>query len=360
MREEAGALRKLSTSSGTDFSSNDYLGFAINKRISVKAALALHETEDKKNGSGASRLIAGHNELFEKCEAMLADFHNAEEALIFNSGYDANIGFFGCIATRNDTIIYDYLSHASIRDGIRLSQAKAFSFDHNNIEDLKKKLKNAQGTVFVAVEAVYSMDGDEAPLEELVKVCEKNNAYLVVDEAHSTGIYGNGAGLCCQLEIEDQVFARLHTFGKAMGCHGAAWLGSKELKEYLINYSRSFIYTTALPAHSLHTLWAAYEELGQSKALMDRLQSNIQLFKDQLKSYAALLPSNSPIQGWLVPGNKAVVAAAEYLQSKGLDVRPIRYPTVPEGSERLRIILHAYNSTEEIKLLTSTLKETAR
>lgn len=359
-REEAGALRKLSISTGIDFSSNDYLGFNRNPLIAERALQLMEVPAHKKNGSGASRLIAGHTALFEECEAMLAVYHRSDAALIFNSGYDANLGLFACIATRNDTIIYDYLSHASIRDGIRLSQAKAFSFHHNDLADLENKLSKTQGNVFVAVEALYSMDGDEAPLTDLVEICEKHGAFLIVDEAHSNGIYGNGRGLVCQHGLENKVFARLNTFGKALGCHGAAWLGSNDLKKFLINFSRPFIYTTALPSHSICTILAAYEQLNQAGPLIDRLNQNIRLFKKLLESGPELtnkylLPSDSPIQGWLVPGNRNVVNIATTIQESGIDVRPIRYPTVPEGSERLRIIIHSFNTEEEIEKLCSTL-----
>ncbi len=359
-REDAGALRRLTISDGIDFSSNDYLGFAKNESIH-RRALQLEKLEPVKvNGSGASRLISGHTELFVGTEQMLAEFHDAETALIFNSGYDANVGFFACIATRNDTIIYDHLSHASIRDGIRLSMAKSFSFAHNDLEDLKLKLAQAQGNIFIAVESIYSMDGDAAPLEELTQICETLGAYLIVDEAHSNGIYGKGRGLVYELGLQEKVFARLHTFGKALGCHGAVWLGSQELKDYLINFCRSFIYTTALPSHSLSTIIAAYEELVKSPGLIEQLNQNIRYFRDQLISHPELakkhlIPGNSPIQGWVVPGNRNVVELSNKLLLQGIDVRPIRYPTVPEGAERLRIIIHAFNTKAEIELLCRIL-----
>ena len=238
-REEANALRLLAPQSQLiDFSSNDYLGFA-------KEA-AIHHINNNTSeliqfGATGSRLISGNYELTEEAEAFLANFYNAATALIFNSGYNANIGLFQCLPQRNDTIIYDELIHASIRDGIRLSNASNFSFSHNNLTALEQKLSNAKGLIYVVVESVYSMDGDMAPLTEIVAVCKKYNAALIVDEAHAVGIFGNGKGLVSELGLENNVFARVVTFGKAVGVHGAAILGSNELRDYLINFSRAFI-----------------------------------------------------------------------------------------------------------------------
>ena len=193
---------------------------------------------------------------------MLADFHKAESGLIFNSGYDANLGLFSCIAKKEDTLICDELIHASIIDGCRLSYANRFRFAHNDVEDLEDKLRRSKGNIFVAVESVYSMDGDMAPLKEIAAVCKKYNASLIVDEAHATGLFGDqGRGLVSQHGLEQEVFARVHTFGKALGCHGAVILGSETLRNYLVNFARSFIFTTALPVHSLIAVKCAYEML---------------------------------------------------------------------------------------------------
>ncbi len=354
-REQQGALRSLSVQSGIDVSSNDYLGFAYNQAIVAAATEVLKTFNVSGNGSTGSRLIAGHSELADYAEKLLAGFHQAEAALLFNSGYDANVGFFSCIASRTDTILYDYLAHASIRDGIRLSLAKAYSFLHNNLIDLESKLQRAEGNVYVVVESVYSMDGDEAPLIALADLCIKYGAFLVVDEAHSTCIYGNGAGLVCQLNLEKQVFARLHTFGKALGCHGAAWLVSNTVRDFLLNFSRAFIYTTALPPHALATIVAAYQQLPKSEEITQALFHNIQLFKQRLSRLDGLISSNSPIQGWVLGSNQKALAAANYLSENGFSVKPIRYPTVPLGTERIRIVIHAFNTPAEIEKLCATI-----
>lgn len=337
-----------------DFCSNDYLGFAKETEI--------HNINNKSNellqyGATGSRLISGNYELTEKTEIFLANFYKAPAALIFNSGYNANIGLFQCLPQRNDTIIYDEFIHASIRDGIRLSNASNFSFTHNNLTTLEQKLSNAKGLVYVVVESVYSMDGDHAPLTEIVTICKKYNAALIVDEAHAVGIFGNGKGLVNELELENDVFARIVTFGKAFGVHGAAILGSNELRDYLINYSRAFIYTTALPLHSIITIKNVHEFLLQNLNRINTLKELINYFRSLTSNFELqTLNSYSPIQCIIIPGNNEVKAMADKLQQNGFDVRPILSPTAPKGQERLRICLHSFNSKEEVDNLVNTLK----
>lgn len=337
-----------------DFCSNDYLGFAKETTIHH---INNNTSELLNYGATGSRLISGNYELTEEAEAFLANFYNAATALIFNSGYNANIGFFQCLPQRNDTIIYDELIHASIRDGIRLSNASNFSFSHNNLTALEQKLSNAKGLIYVVVESVYSMDGDMAPLTEIVAVCKKYNAALIVDEAHAVGIFGNGKGLVSELGLENNVFARVVTFGKAVGVHGAAILGSNELRDYLINFSRAFIYTTALPLHSIVSIKNAHEFLLQNLSRIDQLKKLITYFKSQIVNHKSqIINSDSPIQCIVIPGNNEVRAMADKLQQNGFDVRPILSPTVPKGQERLRICLHSFNSKEEVDNLVNTLK----
>ena len=350
-REEQSSLRSLSDNSNLiDFCSNDYLGFA--KTLPCK--------KSTKQGATGSRLISGNSSQFESLEQKIAKFHNAEAGLIFNSGYDANIGLFSCIADKGDTIIYDQYIHASIRDGIRLSNARSFSFEHNNIDGLEKKLQQASGHILVAIESVYSMDGDKAPLEKIVAVCEKYKADIILDEAHATGVLGkNGAGLAQSLNLESKIFARVHTFGKAMGCHGAIVLGSDDLRQYLINFARSFIYTTALSEHNLNAIQSAYEKLNGAEEIIGQLHDNIGLFQSLLSKnlQSKLIPSTSPIQGILVPGNKNAKKAEVELQAKGLDIRAILHPTVQKGAERIRICIHSFNTKEEIKMCVECIEK---
>lgn len=350
-REDDNAFRSLKKNNGLiDFCSNDYLGFASEKEIHVL------DTELAKYGATGSRLISGNHQITEEVEDYLADFYQAESALIFNSGYNANVGLFSSLPQRHDTIIYDELIHASIRDGIKLSNANSFSFKHNNIEHLENKLKNASGNIYVAVESIYSMDGDAAPLIEILNICNKYDAALIVDEAHSVGIYGKGKGLSVELDIENDVFARIVTFGKAYGCHGAAVLGNKLLRDYLINYSRAFIYTTALPLHSILTIRKAHNFLNQSLDRIQKLKENIECFQHLTFNFKLLtLNSPSPIQCVIISGNNEVKEMATQIQKNGFDVRPILSPTVPKGQERLRICIHSFNTTEQINKLVAEL-----
>ncbi|HLK28560.1 MAG TPA: aminotransferase class I/II-fold pyridoxal phosphate-dependent enzyme, partial [Puia sp.] len=239
-RKEQNAFRQLRLPDHKiDFCSNDYLGIVKNNLIIWNQTENCKlKTENLRHGSTGSRLLTGNYPLIEETEKLIAKFHEAPSGLIFNSGYDANVGLLSCVPQRGDTIIYDYLSHASIRDGIRLSFAESFSFAHNRLDDLEKKLKVSKGNVFVVTESVFSMDGDCAPLNEIVSLCEKYNAHLILDEAHATGVVGEkGEGLAQHLGLHEKFFARMHTFGKAVGCHGAIVLGSKTLHDYLINFS---------------------------------------------------------------------------------------------------------------------------
>jgi 8-amino-7-oxononanoate synthase len=361
-REEQNALRKLVVNEQLiDFCSNDYLGFSRNKELleATQNELATYNNQLLTNvGSTGSRLLAGNSVYVENLEKKIATFHNAEAGLIYNSGYDANVGLFSSIGQKGNTIIYDELIHASVHDGIKLSSASAFLFRHNDVKHLEERLKIVQGIIYVAVESVYSMDGDVSCLKEISDLCKKYNANLIVDEAHATGITSNnGKGVVEALGIEKLVFARVHTFGKAMGCHGAIVLGSNLLRDYLINFSRSFIYTTALPIKSLVAINQSYQLLQKSQALINQLQENIDFFKNNilLNKNIRLIESNSPIQCIVVSGNTEVKQIASKIKNAGFDVRPILNPTVAKGSERLRICIHVFNTKDQIAGLVSVI-----
>ncbi len=352
-RIDANALRSLIVNKNKiDFCSNDYLGIVKNKLIERSASSNLS------HGSTGSRLLSGNYELIEETEKMIAGFHHAEAGLIFNSGYDANTGVLSCVPQKNDTIIYDQLSHASLRDGIRLSFAAFFSFLHNDLHDLQKKLASAKENstnIFVVTESVFSMDGDVAPLKEMASLCEKFNAALIIDEAHATGVIGQrGAGLVQEYNLQDKCFARIHTFGKACGAHGAIVLGSEKLKNYLINFSRQFIYSTALPAAAAEAISISYKTFPEMEKERNHLKELIGFFKNGHSKYQ-ILPSDTPIQIVIIPGNEEVKKVAKSLQQNNLDIRPILYPTVPKGAERLRIVMHAFNTFDEVKTLLQIL-----
>ncbi len=363
-RKSQGSLRELKFSKGLiDFSSNDYLGFARNLDICQRAEKLIKEVSPLKNGSGGSRLLTGNHPLYAPAEEIVAQYHKAEAALIFNSGYDANLGFFSAVPGKNDLILYDELIHASIRDGIQLSAAKALKFRHNDLDDLKNKISRLKndifGEVYLVTESIFSMDGDSPDLEAFASFAEENGHFLIVDEAHAAGV--KGAGMIAEAGLQEKVFARLITFGKAMGAHGAAIIGSEGLKVFLVNFARSFIYSTALPPHSLATIIAAYQELqGDGKAEVSKLQENIKFFRAEVSKSGfqkQFLESGSAIHCCVLPGNAEVKKASQVLEEHGFDVRPILSPTVPAGSERLRICLHSFNSKEEIARLIEVLKK---
>ena len=341
-----------------DFSSNDYLGFAKSMTLKGRMDDILKRHPSYPIGSTGSRLLSGNSEFAEDLEKQIADFHHAEAGLIFNSGYDANIGLLSSIPQRKDTIICDELIHASLIDGARLSHANRYIFKHNDIKSLEEKLKNSSGNVFIVTESIFSMDGDSAPLNEINELAKHYKAHLLVDEAHATGLVGEyGKGLVNELHLEKEVFARVHTFGKALGVHGAVVLGSIELKTFLVNFARSFIYTTALPFHSLAGIKAAYEMLPETDQIK-QIKQRIRLFKDSSNRFEELMvASDSAIQCIIIKGNQRCKAIANGLQEKGFDVRPILSPTVAEGKERLRICIHSYNTPEEIRNLVETLNQ---
>jgi 8-amino-7-oxononanoate synthase len=377
-RKQQSLFRSLRTSKNLiDFCSNDYLGFS--KKLK-------HNSENYSFPSGAtgSRLLAGNTQFVEDLEQEIADFHGAEAGLIFNSGYDANVGLLSCIPQKNDVLLTDELIHASMIDGARLSYATRYKFKHNNVEDLERKIVQSQappaprggasesdlkygfnspsgggGATFIALESVYSMDGDLANLEAIANLSEKYGANLIVDEAHATGIFGkNGRGLVSELGLENKIFARIITFGKALGCHGAIVLGSRNLRDYLINFARPFIYTTAAPMHTHESVRQAYQLLKSPNFSNKKLHTLIHFFKEQASQVPdlELIESLSAIQCIIISGNEKCREVALKLQNEGLDIRPIVSPTVPKGKERLRICLHEFNTEGDILRIFDVLK----
>ena len=356
------SLRELTTQTDLiDFSSNDYLGFSKNEHIFNDVAGKMKAGQPC-NGSAGSRLLSGNFAFHEVLEAQLATFFQAEGTLLFNSGYDANLGLLSSVPQRGDRIFYDEYSHASIRDGIRLSNAKAFGFKHNDLQDLKRKIEKTKsdGEVYVVVEAVYSMDGDIAPLKELSELTEMYHFKLIVDEAHSTGIFGeNGQGLVVEQELQPFVFARIYTFGKALGCHGAAIAGDNILIQYLVNFARSFIYTTAMPLHAVLTIQSAILALPDTKERA-KLSSNITYFKEMITRFNLqhiFISSSGPIQSAVIASAQEVKEISRKLMEHHFDAKAILHPTVPLGQERIRFCVHSYNTyaqIQEILFLLST------
>lgn len=348
LRKLDGTYRMFSDASElVDFASNDYLGFSsLNESGSVCSF-----------GSTGSRLISGNSKEAMECEVFIADFFESPKALVFNSGYDANLGFFSSIPQKGDLILYDTDIHASIRDGVRLSFANSHSFKHNSLEDLEKKLKLNGDVKFVAIESLYSMGGDMAPIVPILELCNKYKAKLIVDEAHAAGIFGsNGKGICEALSIQKEVYARIITFGKAFGSHGAAILSDDLTIDYLVNFARSFIYTTALPPDQ----YARIKTQIQRAILIDernKLMSNILYFrKEYSNTYPIISEINSPIQFIRLGDVEKTFELVKQLKAAGLFVKGVVSPTVKKGEEGIRICIHSFNTKEEIDLLLKQFK----
>ncbi len=361
-REQKGMLRKLTTKYPLiDFCSNDYLGFSKLGLITKKL-----ETSNQKQeiifGSTGSRLISGNSIFVEEAEKQIALFHHASSALIFNSGYDANLGLLSSVPQKDDLILFDELIHASIYDGIRLGYATHYKFKHNNVDSLKDLIQRHQlgfKNIYIVVESVYSMDGDLAPLIEITELIKPfENVFLIVDEAHAIGVFGKqGRGLCHALGIENKCFARIYTYGKAMGCHGAAIVGDELLRNYLINFSRSFIYTTGLPNHSVNAILNAYQLLIETDQ-KDILQNNISNFYSKTNTIKAMIKSQSAIHSLVVGSNEKADLLEKKLALKNIYAKAIKSPTVREGTERVRFCIHAYNTKQETDLLIEQIHST--
>lgn len=331
-RRQQGNLRKLQIFDHLiDFASNDYLGLS---RSTLLKDNILHL------GSTGSRLLTGNSKYAQDLEESIAGFHGYATGTLFNCGYMANLGLISSIAKENDTIIFDSQIHASMRDGIRLSRAKGYPFRHNDLEHLEARLKTHRG--FICIESIYSTDGSIAPLKEICALAKQYNAKLIVDEAHAVGVFGSqGKGL-----LTEPVFAKIVTFGKALGVHGAIVLGSSSLQQTLINFARPYIYTTALPHYALAAIKSSYELFPHMEEERKHLQQLI----------CQLNLSSTTIQPLKIKGNSAVKKASEKLRAAGFDVRPLMSPTVQQGHESLRICLHAFNTNKELKGLQKCLE----
>ncbi|MBC7398979.1 MAG: aminotransferase class I/II-fold pyridoxal phosphate-dependent enzyme [Mucilaginibacter sp.] len=356
-RQQVGSYRTLKPENTLiDFCSNDYLGFARSSTLKNKINEELNNHPNL-TGSTGSRLISGNLVYTETLEQEIAILFKAEAGLLFNSGYDANVGLLSALPQRGDTVITDELIHASIIDGVRLSHANRYTFKHNDLISLESKLLHAKGICYVVIESIYSMDGDTPALIKILELTEKYGANLIVDEAHAVGLHRTG--IITKSGLQERIFARVVTFGKALGYHGAIVLGSDMLRQYLINFARSFIYTTAAPFHQLACIRVACNELSHADNQINTLRERISLFKQNIKLPATvtyrLIDSNSSIQCILLNSNQKAIEVAKHLQDRGFDIRAILSPTVALGSERLRICLHAFNTEAEVSLLANEI-----
>ena len=355
---EQGPTLMLDGREVVNFSSNNYLGLANHPALRAAAVAAI---ERYGCGSGASRLISGNMTLHEELEAKAAALKGTEAALVFNSGYQANIGILSVLADEGDLILSDALNHASIIDGCRLSRAKSVIYPHSDLARLEDELKKAPASArkLIVTETLFSMDGDEALLVEIVELAERYGALVMVDEAHATGVFGpNGAGLVAKLGLVERVPVQMGTLGKALGGFGAYVAGSRKLRELLINRARSFIFTTSLPPAVMAMAIAAIEILYKEPERRLALWHNCRVLREGLKRLGfSLGESQSQIQPLVIGDAQKCMAFSERLLEKGVFAQGIRPPTVPPGTSRLRITLMATHTHEHIHRAVKAFEE---
>ena len=338
-----------------NFCSNDYLGLASHPRL-AKAFLA--GVERYGVGSGASHLISGHSRAHHALEEALAEFTGRERALLFSTGYMANLGLIAALVGRGDRVLEDRLNHASLLDGGLLSRADLQRYRHIDLQDLQARLTADTRRTLIVTDGVFSMDGDLAPLPELVDLADTFQAGLMVDDAHGFGVLGdNGGGIAEHFALDQQQLPVLMaTLGKAVGTFGAFVAGSEALIEFLVQKSRTYIYTTAMPAAIAEASRASLGLIREESWRRDKLQHLIATFRQGAEQLGLpLLPSTTPIQPVSVGDSQAVMRAARSLKDKGFWVGAIRPPTVPNGTARLRITLSVGHSFEDIERLLDAL-----
>ncbi|MGL4396351.1 MAG: 8-amino-7-oxononanoate synthase [Hyphomicrobium sp.] len=355
-----GRLRSLESRCGCDFTSNDYLALANSEplRVAVQDAIA----RGVPIGAGGSRLLRGNHVEHESLEDEAARFFGAESALFFGGGFVANSAIFSTLPARGDLIVHDELIHASAHEGMRLSKANSISVAHNDAQAFDDAICNwrsagGTGQPWIAVESLYSMDGDTAPLADLAAIADRHDAMLVIDEAHATGVFGRGGrGLGADLEGRRNVIS-LHTCGKALGVMGALVLAPRDIREFLINRSRAFIYATAPSPLVAASVRAALRIQATEPERRERLHALISRSSDKLAALSDVTPSGSQIQPIIVGSDVRAVTLAAALKARGFDIRAIRPPTVPEGTARLRLTLTLHTSEDMVAALVNAIAE---
>lgn len=352
-REVIGLLRNTGQRNPglADFISNDYL--------SLGSLAPAHEGERPPSGSGASRLVSGNSALLDRLEEFCREFFGAGAALFFPSGYMANLGLLSCLPDRHDTLVYDAHCHVSLKEGMRLSPARKVAFRHNDAGDLLRILNRLQGPAWVVTEAIFSMEGDTCPLGEIAEVCSRTGTPLILDEAHSTGVLGPGGRGLAAAGQSGTAAIRIHTFGKAAGIMGAAVVGSPLLRTWLVNHSFPFIYSTApspLLAGAVTDQLLRMAEAHEGRAT---LRSRIGTWLEAGRNSPLPVSQNagSPVQYIRVPDNETAARLVRHLQNNGFQTKAMLSPTVPAGSERIRITLHAHNTESEIQGLIAALRD---
>jgi 8-amino-7-oxononanoate synthase len=348
--ESRSQRRTLVEITGVNLCSNDYLGLADNPALKQSVIEAMLKAT--RIGGTGSRLLSGHAAVWNEVEEEFAAFAGSEAALYFGSGYAANIGLLTSLAGKNDVILSDALNHASIIDGIRLSGARKIIYPHRDLNVLESSLKENQskpGRKLIVTETVFSMDGDVAPVNEIVALAAKYGAGVILDEAHSTAVHGpGGRGIAAQFLADGRVLAAMHTCGKALASAGAFVCGSAVLREHLINHARTFIFSTAMPPYMAEQIRAALRLAAGMDTERAELHSRSQDFAESLQRDGwQTLATTTQIVPAVIGANDAAVAAAEFLQRAGFAVRAIRPPTVAPGTARLRFsVMHKISAVE--------------
>ena len=340
-----------------NFSSNDYLGLASHPKLSEAMQKAVQRYG---SGSGASHLVVGHSEEHHRLEEELAEFLGVEQALLFSSGFMANYGVLTSLFDRKDLLVQDKLNHASLIDGGRSSEAKMLRYAHNDMNALERQLKHQVDTKLIVTDGVFSMDGDLAPLPDMLELSEQYKAKVMVDDAHGFGVLGaSGKGTLEHFELEQsRADIYMATFGKALGGYGAFVAGKSLLIESLVQFARSYIYTTAIPSAVAAANRAGLALIQSEPERRQQLQHNIDYFKQlAAEKNLPLMPSDTAIQPILLGSNERAVAISQGLRNKGLLVVAIRPPTVPENSARLRVTLTANHQRQHIEQLIETIAE---
>ncbi len=364
VKNRDGNLIEFKDKNCLNLSSNDYLGLATDKELANEFYSSLNEHNIIENfglGSSSSRLLCGNIDLYEKLENKICEIYKSESSLVFNSGYHANIGVIPALAEENDLILSDSLNHASIVDGTRLSKADCKIFRHNDtahLTNLLEEFRNKYERVVIVTESLFSMDGDLADLTELVRIKNKFNALLYVDEAHSVGVYGeNGEGLCAKQNVLDKVDIILGTFGKALASHGAYAVTNKILKDVLVNKMRSLLYTTALPPVALNWNLFIMNKLASIQSKREKLETLSEQFRNSLSSQSIEFIGESHIVPIVTYKNKTAVNLAAKLFDKGFLTFPIRWPTVPTDNARIRVTLTSNIDYEDINNIAKIIND---
>ncbi|QGM96560.1 8-amino-7-oxononanoate synthase [Methylocystis parvus] len=353
-------LRALAPRAGLDFASNDYLALAESRALAEAAAAALARSVPV--GAGGSRLLRGNHPEHEALEEEAARFFHAESALFFGAGFSANEALLSTLPQRDDCIFYDALIHASAHDGMGLSRASRAPFLHNDVNALEAAIldwrrKGGTGRAWIAVESLYSMDGDLAPLDALMSLSERHQAFVLVDEAHATGVFGEGGrGLAARFEGRENVIT-VHTCGKALGVSGALICLAAPLRDFLVNRCRNFIFATAPSPLVAACVRASLKIVEKAEDRRAALRARVALAGRDLQKLCNVAPSGSQVQPVIVGADARAMTLAARMRARGYDIRAIRPPTVPEGTARLRLSLTLHASEAQISQMVAELAE---